>query len=88
MANKFHRTAVFDQALRIYTHAFYGLLHHFASYTPEELRAMATYAVNEEGQPQLSDKRLVRHIFPLAQRYQQLEGGMRESSVSMLQMLF
>jgi putative transposase len=92
-----HRTAVFtihnptkrvqrilDQAFTHYNAAFSTILHHFSTYTVEELYAMATYDTDEKGNALTSDKQLVKNLFgreapSITATLTPLESSMRES---------
>ncbi|HEU5374057.1 MAG TPA: transposase [Ktedonobacteraceae bacterium] len=73
-----HVRAVLDKALAAYTEAYRLLLRHYASYSPEELRAMATIGIDAEGQLRLNDRHLGDRLRDYAKRFP-LEGTLRES---------
>lgn len=79
-----HVRAVLDKAFTLYTNAYTAILHHFSSYAVEELQAMATYALDDNGQPRTGTKRLVQALFSheipaITAALFPLEGSMRES---------
>lgn len=97
MAQHVHRTAVFalhnppkyvcsilDNAFTNYTEAYTIILNRFSHFTAEEIRAMATYAVDDNNVPRLSDKQLIKNLFgakhpDIQQVLEKIESGMRES---------
>jgi IS605 OrfB family transposase len=58
-----HIRAVLDHTFSLYTIAYTTILHHFASYTVEELHAMAIFALDDKGHPLTSTKQLVKTLF-------------------------